>query len=331
MLSAAELLNRNQEETINMNTFEIFADSAANIPQELVRKHNINIISYSCTVNGEERLCYEPDVDFVQTAKRFYEDMRNGADVKTSLVDEQRIIDAVTPAMRNGRDALLVTVSSGVSGTYNQALNAKKTLEKQFPACRLYVCDSANASMGEGLLVLKAADLRDMGESAEACAKWVERNAYKLNSYFTVSDLKYLKKGGRISAAAAIAGTILNIKPVLRADSGSPAKISVVNKERGRKKALASILELCRKRAVNLENQTVAITHADCEEDALYIADTLKTQYGVKNIIIEYYDLCTGSHAGPGTVALFFMGKDRKTESAAEQPALAGKAAVQKN
>ena len=113
-----------------MNTFEIFADSAANIPQELVRKHNINIISYSCTVNGEERLCYEPDVDFVQTAKRFYEDMRNGADVKTSLVDEQRIIDAVTPAMRNGRDALLVTVSSGVSGTYNQALNAKKAIPR---------------------------------------------------------------------------------------------------------------------------------------------------------------------------------------------------------
>lgn len=314
-----------------MNTFEIFADSSANLPTELVKKHNINIISYSCTVNGAERLCYEQDADFTRTAKQFYEDLRNGADVKTSLVDEQRIIEAVTPALQNGRDAVLITISAGISGTYNQAIEAKKTLEKQFPDCKLYVCDSANASLGEGLLVLKAADLRDMGESAEVCAKWVETNAYKLNSYFTVGDLKYLKKGGRISTAAAIAGTILNIKPILRADGGSPAKLSFFAKERGRKKALTAILDACRQRAVNIENQTVAIAHADCEEDALYLADTLKTQYGVKNVIIEYYDLCTGSHAGPGTVALFFMGKDRKTESPTAQSAVAGKTAVQKN
>lgn len=179
--------------------------------------------------------------------------------------------------------------------------------------------------------MLKAADLRDMGESAETCAKWVDTNAYKLNSYLTVGDLKFLKKGGRISAAAAIAGTILNIKPIIRADGGSPAKLSFFAKERGRKKALTAILEACRQRAVNIENQTVAIAHADCEEDALYLADALKSQCGVKNIIIEYYDLCTGSHAGPGTVALFFMGKDRKTENISAQTSVAGKTAVQKN
>lgn len=320
-----------QTELKIMNTFEIFADSSANLPDGLIEKHNINIISYTCIVNGEERLCYVPNGDFTQTAKKFYEDLRNGADVKTSLIDEQRIIEAVTPAMQSGRDAVFITISAGISGTYNQAIEAKKTLEKQFPRCKLYVCDSANASLGEGLLVLKAADLRDMGESAEACAKWINTNAYKLNSYLTVGDLKFLKKGGRISAAAAIAGTILNIKPLIRADGGSPAKLAFYAKERGRKKALTAILEACKTRAVNIENQTVAIAHADCEEDALYLAEAIKTQYGVKDVIIEYYDLCTGSHAGPGTVALFFMGKDRKTETLSAQTAVAGKTAVQKN
>lgn len=317
-----------------MNTFEIFADSSANLPNELVKKRNINIISYSYIVNGEEKPCYEPNADFTQTAKQFYADLRGGADIKTSLVDEQRIIEAVTPVMQSGRDAVLITISSGISGTYNQAIAAKKTLEQQFKGCKLFVCDSANASLGEGLLVLKAADLRDMGESAEACAKWVETNAYKLNSYLTVGDLKYLKRGGRISTAAAIAGTILNIKPIIRADGGTPAKLSFFAKERGRKKALSAILDACRQRAVNIENQTVAIAHADCEEDALYLAEELKTQFGVKEVIIEYYDLCTGAHAGPDTIALFFTGKDRRSENPLAQTAVIakkGKTAVQKN
>ncbi len=257
--------------------------------------------------------------------------MRGGADVKTSLVDEQRIIDAIAPVMEAGNDALMITVSSGVSGTYSQALAAKKFLESRYPESKLFVCDSANASMGEGLLVLKVADLRDMGESAETCARWVEQNAYKLNSYFTVGDLKYLRKGGRISTVAAIAGTILNIKPILVADGGVPAKISFFAKERGRKKAITALAEACRQRAVNIENQTVAITHADCEEDALALAEILKKQFGVTEVIIEYYDLCTGTHAGPGTLALFFMGKDRKTESAALQATPAGKTAMQRN
>lgn len=312
-----------------MNAFDIFADSSANLPNELVKKHNIKIISYTCIADGEERLCYNEDEDFKVTAKKFYEDLRAGADIKTSLVDAQRIIDAVTPAFAEGRDAVLVTISAGISGTYNQALEAKKALEEQFPACKLYVCDSANASMGQGLQVLKAADLRDMGESAEACAKWIERNAYKINSYFTVGDLKYLRRGGRISAAVAIAGTILNIKPILRADGGTPARLAFFSKERGRKKALSAIIEACKQRAVNIENQTVAITHADCEEDALTLAEAVKA-LGAKDVIIEYYDMCTGAHAGPGTVALFFFGKDRKSEATAEELSPAGKKVIQR-
>lgn len=292
--------------------FDIYVDSAANIPDELVKKHDVKVVSYTCTVNGQERLCYEEGGNFAETAKKFYDEMRAGADVKTSLVGAEKFIEAVTPTFEAGRDAVLITITSGMSGTYNEALKAKKALEEKYPGCKLYVCDSANASMGQGLQALKVADLRDMGESAETCAKWLEQNAYKINSLVTVGDLKYLRKGGRVSALTAIAGTILNIKPILWANDTKPAKLTMWGKERGRKKALNAIFEEFKKRVTDPESQTVAITHADCEEDANYLAELVKS-YGVKDVIIEYYDLCTGTHAGPGTVALFFMGKDRIT------------------
>lgn len=309
--------------------FDIYTDSAANIPEELVRKHDIRIIPYTITVNGEDRLCYEHDTAFSQTAKRFYDDMRAGAEIKTSLISSATIAEAVAPSLAAGRDAVLVTISSGVSGTYNQAVEAAKELAKKYENAKLYVCDGANASMGEGLQVLRIADLRDMGESAEDCVKWQKANAYKLNSYFTVNDLKYLRKGGRISATLAIAGTILNIKPILRADGGSPAKISFFGKERGRKKALIALADAFSEKAVQPANYTAAICHADCEEDALALAEMIKER-GAGEVIIEYYDLCTGTHVGPGTVALFFYGKDRRTSAEAAEGKKLGKTAAQK-
>ena len=312
-----------------MNNFEIFADSSANIPDSLVKKHRINIVPYSCTVNGEERLCYEKDMAFIDTAKKYYADMRGGADVKTSLVGEQRIIDAVKPCMQAGSDVVFVTISSGISGTYAQALKAKETLEKQFNGCKMYVCDSANASMGQGLQVLKLADLRDMGESAETCAKWVEQNAYKINSFVTVEDLKYLRKGGRVSTVAAIAGTILNIKPLLWANGTTPARLTMFGKVRGRKKAINALADAFRETAENIGSTPVAIAHGDCEEEALALAEILKDE-GVNDVIVEYYDLCTGSHVGPGTIALFFYGKDRRRSAAEAQKKTAMKTAAQK-
>ncbi len=314
-----------------MYSFEIFADSSANIPQALVKKHMINVISYRCTVDGKERDCYSDGEDFEKVAKEFYAAMRAGADVKTSLVGEDRIIEAVTPCMESGRDALIVTISAGISGTYNQALNAKKYLEEKFKGNKLYVCDSANASLGQGLLVLKAASLREMGESAKACADWMNENAYKLNSYFTVGDLKYLRKGGRISATLAIAGAILNIKPILRANDETPARLAFFSKERGRKKAVSALLEAFKQNAVNMDEATVAIAHADCKDEAEALAEQLK-QLGVANVITEYYDICTGAHAGPETLALFFFGKDRRAPASSGVKHIFGKKpAKQKN
>lgn len=306
-----------------MRSFDIYADSGANIPNGLANERDIRIISFFCTVNGVERKCYEDGVPFDEIAKQYYADLRAGADIKTSLISKDAFKSAVAPSLLAGKDVVITTISSGISGTYNQAVEAQRELEKLFPDNRVYVLDSANASMGEGLLALKAADLRDMGESAETCAKWIRENAYKMNSYLTVGDLKYLRRSGRISTTLAIAGTLLNIKPVLRADGGANAKIVFFGKERGRKKALASLANVFAENATDPANQTIAIMHADCEEDAMELAEMLKA-HGAKNIIIGYYDLCTGSHVGPGTVALFFMGKDRRSAAPTTERASAG-------
>lgn len=303
-----------------MNEFDIYADSGANIPKSLVEARGIKIIPYYLRVNGTERCCVEEGKDFSETAKRFYEDMRAGAEVQTSLINAHTFYEALLPTVKEGRDALLFTISSGISTTNKQAQEAKKMLEEEFPQRRVYVLDSANASMGEGMLVLRAADLRDMGESAETAAEWVRENAYRVNSYVTVGDLKYLKRTGRISTTLAIAGTLLNIKPVIRADGSPNAKLVFFGKERGRKKALAALAEAYRERTTDYESQTIAICHCDAEEDAEYLAELIR-EIGVKEIITEYYDICTGSHVGPGTVALFFFGKDRRGSGAAAQPA----------
>lgn len=303
-----------------MRNFDIYVDSGANIPEQLTKERGINVISFTYTVDGVEKNCYEEGVPFDEIAKQYYADLRGGAEIKTSLIAKDTFINAVTPSLRAGKDVLLTTISSGISGTYQQALEAKSELEKQFPDQKVYVLDSTNASMGEGLLAIKAADLRDMGESAETCANWIKENAYKMNSYLTVGDLKFLRRSGRISTTLAIAGTLLNIKPVLRADGSANAKIVFYGKERGRKKALAALAQVFAETATDPANQKIAVMHADCEDDALELVEMLKA-HGAKDVVVGYYDLCTGSHVGPGTVALFFMGKDRRSAAGAAERA----------
>lgn len=305
-----------------MHKFAIFVDSGANIPNDIRISREIHVIPFHYTVNGEDLPCFSEDMPFEETAKKFYNAMRAGAEAKTSLLTAQTFEDALRPALQEGRDVLLFTISSGISGTFAQAQEAAQALMKEFPERKVYALDSANASLGEGLIAIKVADLRDLGESAEACAAWVKQNTYKMNSYLTVDDLKYLRRTGRISRTVAIAGTLLNIKPLLRADESDNAKIVACGKARGRRKALEAIADTFAARAVRPESSTVAIAHGDCMEDAQYLADLLRAR-GANDIIIEYYDLCTGSHVGPGTVALFFWGQDRRTAlpDAQRQPA----------
>lgn len=303
-----------------MSKFEIFTDSAANLPDEIRMTRNIRVIPYICNIDGEDVACLEEGVPFTETAKKFYAKMREGAEAKTSLIGQERICDAFVPFLEEGKDIVFITIASGISGTHQQALNAQKELAKKYPKRKIYVIDSANASLGEGLLVLRIADLRDMGESAETCYEWGMNNAYKVNSYLTVEDLKYLRKGGRISKTLALAGSLLNIKPLIKADGGKPAKLTFFSKTRGRKKALSALVDYFDAQVLRPEGQTIAIAHADCEAEALELAATLK-EHGAHDVIVEYYDMCTGTHVGPGTIAIFFFGKDRRTEAPAAETA----------
>lgn len=299
-----------------MRSFDIFVDSAANLTDEMVETYNIGVVSYTCSIDGKEMQCYEKG-KFLQIAKTFYDAMRAGGETKTTLVNAQKIIDAVSPSMREGRDVLFITISSGISGTYAQAELAAKELKTLFPERKMLVSDSFNASLGEGLFALKAAQLADMGESIEACHKWISDHKLNMHGLCTPASLKYLKRGGRISTTLAIAGTLLNIKPILRGDEHG--KLVFWCNERGRKKAISKLVQTFKENVIEPENQTIAITHADCEEDALELANQLK-ELGAKDIVINVYDLCTGAHAGPGTLALFFLGKERgKTASEARE------------
>ncbi|MDE6075137.1 MAG: DegV family protein [Clostridia bacterium] len=291
-----------------MKNFDIYVDSAANLTDEMIKENEIKVISYTCLIDGKEINCYEDGVPFAETAKKFYAAMREGADTKTTLVNADKIMTAVTPSLEAGRDALIITIAEGISGTYNQAVEAAKELGKKFPERKILVSQSANASLGEGLVALYAARLAADGKDIETCHKWIESNKFNIHGVCTVDSLKYLKRGGRVSTALAIAGTILNIKPVLHGDENS--KLTVFCNERGRKKSIARLIETFKENVIDPENQTVAIAHADCEEDALELAERIKA-LGAKDIVMNYYDLCTGAHAGPGTIALFFTGKSR--------------------
>lgn len=307
--------------------FDIFVDSSANLTEEMIYQSNIKVISYRCMCDGKEVECYKTGIPFSRAAEQFYSAMARGAEVSTSLITQDRIEREIEPSLKEGKDVLMITISSQISGTNHQAHLAADALQKKYPERKVYIADSANSGFGEGLLAVQAAKLRDMGEDAETCLKWVENNKFRLNSYFTVADLKYLKKGGRISSAVAIAGTILNIKPILKADGN--AKISMCGKVRGRKKSVAELARYYEEYAVFPEGQTVAISHCNCEEEALALAEMVKTM-GAREVTIEYFDIVSGAHVGPGSLGLFFMGKDRRGEQFAAKKISAGKPAKAK-
>ena len=172
-----------------------------------------------------------------------------------------------------------------------------------------YVVDSLAASFGEGLMVLKLAELRKKGFSIQEARDWLEQSKLKMRQVFTVGDLHFLRRGGRLSGAAAFVGSLLNIKPLLKGNE--EGQIVLNGKTRGMKKALDSLAKDLQEHIVSPETQTIAIAHCDCESDATYLADKIRSLVNVKDIIIRYYDLCTGAHVGPGTVALFYMGDHR--------------------
>jgi DegV family protein with EDD domain len=238
-----------------------------------------------------------------------YNGLRIGEAASTAAANPDDWANVIEPALKNGEDALVLAFSSGLSTTYQSAVIAANDLSEQYSDRKIIVVDTLCASMGQGLLVWYACQKRDAGLSIEEVAQWCEDNKQNLCQWFTVDDLMYLKRGGRISAATALIGTMLQIKPILHVDE--EGHLISISKTRGRKASIAALAAKMGELGLEGMNDTVFISHGDCIGDAEYLAGLLKERYGVKNVVISYVGGVIGSHSGPETLALFFMGSQR--------------------
>lgn len=282
---------------------QLFTDTSANLPVEIIDEYGIEVVPFSYTIDGVE---YIPEREF--DGKAFYAAMRAGSEVKTSMVNAGTFIEHFKAALDAGKDVLYIGMSGGISGTANAALMAKQELDEEYPDRKIVVIDTLAASLGEGLLVIKAAEqLRD-GAALDAIEEDIRVQVPHMCQSFTVDDLKYLKKTGRVSGAAAIIGNVLSIHPILIGDY--EGKIVVKSKVRGMKRTLDALAERYAELVLN-KAETIGIAHADNEEGKAYLVQRLRDKGLTGKCLSVCYEPVTGSHVGPGTVALFFFGTDR--------------------
>ena len=285
--------------------FQIMTDTSANLPAELAAEKDVTVIPFPYFVNGARHTCLDTE-GF--DGKTFYGAMREGAEVTTSQINPQNYIDAMRPILQQGKDILFVGMSSGISGAYHSAELAAEELRAEFPERKIRLVDTIGASLGEGLLVLRAVRDKLAGLSLDAIYEKLMDLRHRLCNIFTVDDLKYLRKGGRLSNLSFIVGTILQIKPLLKGNE--EGRIVAFAKLRGRKKALEELAKRYDEYVVNAEEQTIGIAHADCPEDAAYLIELLRLNHPPKEILTVGYEPVTGSHVGPGTLALFFEARE---------------------
>ncbi|MCR2034740.1 DegV family protein [Adlercreutzia mucosicola] len=289
-------------------SFAIVTDSSSNLTEEMIDRFDLSILPLTFMVDGEEYRSYlkGEKTDLSQ----FYAMMREGKVITTSLPNLQESRETIEALLKNGRDVLYLGFSSGLSGTYQAIELLLAELAGLYPDRTVYSVDTLAASGGEGLLVYYAAKMRDEGATVEAVRDWVEDHKLHLAHWFTVDDLMFLFRGGRVSRTAAWAGTVLNIKPVMHVDD--EGHLIPLEKVRGRKKSLKALVDHMEQTAdAPVADQTVFITHGDCLEDAEYVADLVRERFGVTDIMINWVDPVIGAHSGPGTMALFFLASQR--------------------
>lgn len=294
--------------------FQIVVDSAANIPAELVKKYDIRVISFVNYVNGQPLTCFDPDLTMEQErakGKEYYDALRAGAEIKTGLISSGDFEECFRSIMENNEDVLYFSLSKNISGTYNSARIAAQELMENLPmGRRIRMIDSLNASLAQGILAIYASEMRSQGMDFDTIADTLETYPARMNGIFTVGDLKYLAKTGRLSGSAALVGNILSIKPILRGNKNG--YIVQYKKCRGRKAALNTLVSLVCETIIDPKEQIIGIAHADSYEDSLYVMEEIQKRVQVREFINTSYDYCTGSHVGPDTIALFYMAKDRE-------------------
>ena len=290
-----------------MSEYVLFTDSNTDLPADLVQQLDLSVIPMLFEMDGKSYYNY-PD-NHEMDPKEFYAALRGGKVCTTSQVSPSRFEEIFSPVLESGRDILYLCFSSGLSGTYNTSRLAVEELREKFPDRKIRTVDTLAASMGQGLLVYLAAKKRQEGMGLDELGDWVEENRLKLCHWFTVDDLMFLKRGGRVSGAAAVMGTMLGIKPVLHVDD--EGHLILMEKVRGRRASLDALVKHMQATAIRPAEQTVFISHGDCQADCDYVAQQLREKLGVKEIVTSYIGPVIGAHSGPGTVALFFVGEKR--------------------
>ncbi len=290
-----------------MNDFVIMTDSSCDLPASLADRMELTVLPLYVEVDGQRYTNYldEREISF----KDIYAKLRTKCPAKTSAVNMNDFLEPMENLLRAGKDILYIGFSSGLSGTFSAGAMAAKELAERYPERRIYAVDSLCASLGQGLMIYLAWQEKQKGKGIEEVRDFVEANKLKLCHWFTIDDLMFLKRGGRISGATAVVGSMLNIKPVMHVDNeGHLIKVSTA---RGRKASIKALADEAEKRGIDLENQTIFISHGDCLEEANYLADIMRTRLHVKEVLVNYVGPVIGAHSGPGTIALFFLGNER--------------------
>lgn len=290
-----------------MSEYVLITDSSADLSQEMVQELGVTVLPLSFTIQGKTYRNYPDNREM--DLPLFYDMLRAGELATTSAVNVAEYTQAVEPILQEGKDVLILAFSSGLSSTYQASVLAAGELREKYPDRKIYTVDTLCASLGQGLLVYLAAQEQRKGKSIEEVRDWAEETKLHLCHQFTVDDLHFLKRGGRISATTAVVGSMLQIKPVLHVDN--EGHLINIAKARGRQASLKALVDKMEKTATDPANQVVFISHGDCLEDAHTVEKMVKERFGVKEVYINYVGPVIGAHSGPGTLALFYVGSER--------------------
>jgi len=288
-------------------SYVILTDSSANLTDQLIAECDLSVISFTFHVGDKELKSYIKGE--TTDLKQFYTMMRNKEHITTSLISPENFTAFFEEFLKAGMDILYLVFSSGLSGTYQSAVIAADTLKEAYPDRKIYAVDTLCACLGQGLLVYHAAQKKAEGKTIDEVRDWVLENRLNMCHWFTCDDLFFLKRGGRISGTAAVFGSLLQVKPVMHVDNDG--KLAVVEKARGRKQSLQALVKHMEQTVVNPEEQMIYIAHGDCEEEAEYLRRLVLETFSVKGTLVHCIDPVIGAHSGPGTMALFYLGKTR--------------------
>ncbi|MCR5611591.1 MAG: DegV family protein [Clostridiales bacterium] len=289
-------------------SFRLFTDTSANLDSSYLELNHVDVVPFSYVFNGEQLTCLDTEAFDGVPADEYYAALKSGSRVRTSQITPEEYRSYFEPALESGDDVLFISMSSGISNSFNSSVVAVNELREKYPERKIRAVDTLAASLGEGIMVMRAIALRDSGLDLDTVADEIERRVQSMYQVVLIEDLMHLHRGGRVSAPKALLGTVLGIRPILKGDDGG--HLVVCSKVRGRKKGLAALADKYGELVDRSAPGTVGIAYTDCKDDAYALRDMLEGIFAPKEFLVVRYEPVTGSYVGPGTVALFFEGAD---------------------